>query len=84
MNGRVILMACAVLALLGCSKLTLENYNKISMGMEYDAVVELLGPPKTCDDVLGVRSCQWGDETRSVQVNFVAGQVLIFSSRNIQ
>lgn len=84
MNSRFILMTCALLALLGCSKLTLENYNKISMGMEYDAVVELLGPPEKCDDILGVRSCQWGDETRSVQVNFVAGQVLIFSSRNIQ
>lgn len=84
MNGRVKLVMCVLFALSGCSKLTLENYNKISVGMEYDAVVELIGPPEKCDDVLGVRSCQWGDEARSVQVNFVAGQALIFSSRNIR
>lgn len=84
MNIRTVLIMGLMLALLGCSKLTLDNYNKITMGMSYDAVVLLIGPPEKCDDMMGVRSCEWGDDKRSVQVNFVAGQVLIFSSRNLK
>ena len=72
------------LLLLGCSKLTLENYDKIGVGMGYDEVTQLIGAPDRCDDVMGVRNCQWGDDRRSVQVSFVAGKVLLFSSSNLQ
>lgn len=78
-----VLVSGLLLAVLGCSKLTLENYNRIAVGMSYDEVVELIGAPKTCDDVLSVRSCTWGDETRSVKVNFLAGEVLLYSSANL-
>jgi len=73
-----------MLALPGCSKLTLENYDKIAVGMPYDEVTRLIGPPDRCDDVMGVRSCRWGDEKRFIHVNFVAGQVLLFSSGNLK
>ena len=73
-----------MLTLLGCSKLTLENYSKITVGMPYDEVTRLIGPPDQCDDVMGVRSCQWSDDKRSIHVNFVAGQVLLFSSSNLK
>lgn len=73
-----------LLMLLGCSKLTLENYGKIGVGMSYDEVTQLIGAPDRCDDVMGVRSCQWGDDRRSIQVSFVAGKVLLFSSANLQ
>jgi hypothetical protein len=69
--------------LLACSKLTQENYNKIAMGMTYDEVVALLGAPANCDDVMGVRSCKWGDDTHSVNVNFMGGKVLLYSSSNL-
>jgi hypothetical protein len=74
----------SLLLLLACSKLTLENYNKLTMGMPYDDVVKLLGAPASCDDVMGVRSCKWGDDTHSVDVNFLGGKVLLFSSNNLQ
>lgn len=73
-----------LLAMLGCSKLTIENYNQITTGMTYDEVTQLLGKPAECDDLMGVRNCRWGDETRSAQVSFVAGKVLLFSSSNLQ
>jgi hypothetical protein len=73
-----------LLTMLGCSKLTLENYGKITMGMSYDEVTQLIGPPDQCDDMMGVRSCSWGDDKHSVHVNFLAGQVLLFSSSNLK
>ena len=73
-----------LLVMLGCSKITLENYNKISMGMSYDEVTQLIGSPDTCDDVMGVRNCLWGDEKRSINISFVGSKVLLFSSSNLQ
>ena len=81
---RFILSLGLIWGLLGCSPLTLDNYNKIAMGMEYDEVTQLIGAPEQCDDVMGIRSCQWGDEQRGVNVNFVAGKVLLFSSHNLR
>lgn len=84
MTIRTVLTMGLMLLLLGCSKLTLENYSKITVGMKYEEVTRLIGTPAHCDDVMGVRSCQWGDDKRSVNVNFVAGKVLLFSSSNLQ
>lgn len=84
MKTLTVLLLGLALTLSGCSKLTLANYDKITMGMPYDEVVQLIGPPDRCNDVMGVRSCQWGDEKRSIQVNFLAGEVLLFSSSNLK
>jgi hypothetical protein len=84
MKIRNVLAMGLLLVMLGCSQLTLKNYNQITVGMRYDEVTQLLGSPDHCDDVMGVRNCQWGDETRSVNVSFVAGKVLLFSSHNLQ
>jgi hypothetical protein len=80
----VVAMSLMLVMMLGCSKLTIENYNRITAGMNYDEVTRLLGKPDACDDVIGVRSCRWGDEARSVHVSFVAGKVLLYSSSNLQ
>lgn len=84
MKIRSILAMGVVLLMLGCSRVTLENYNKLSVGMSYEEVSQLLGSPERCDDMMGVRVCQWGDEKRSIHVNFIAGKVLLFSSSNLQ
>jgi hypothetical protein len=84
MKIRTVLAMSLFLVLLGCSKLTVENYDKIAVGMSYDEVTRLIGAPDACDDVMGVRNCKWGDETRSVNVSFVADKVLLFSSSNLK
>jgi hypothetical protein len=84
MKIRTVFAMGLFLALLGCSKVTLENYDKIAVGMSYDEVTQLLGTPDQCDDVMGVRNCKWGDEKRSVNVSFVADKVLLFSSSNLK
>jgi hypothetical protein len=73
-----------LLALLACSKLTLQNYDKIAAGMSYEDVTGLIGEPAKCDDVMGIRNCTWGDEKRSVNVSFIGGKVLLFASRNLK
>ncbi|MHB1091374.1 hypothetical protein [Thiobacillus sp.] len=84
MKIQTVVVLGLLLAMLGCSKLTLENYGKITVGMPYDKVVQLIGLPGQCDDVMGLRNCTWGDDKRSVHVNFLAGQVLLFSSSNLK
>ncbi len=73
-----------LLVALGCSKLTLENYDKIEPGMSFDEVTKLIGQPEKCDDVMGMRHCSWGDEKRSINVTFAGSKVLLFSSSNLQ
>lgn len=84
MHRRTFLAVGLLPLALGCSKLTIDNYSQISAGMSYDEVVGLIGKPDRCDDVMGVRNCAWGDETRSVSVSFVGGKVLLFSSTNLR
>ena len=71
------------LFLAACSPLSVENYNKLKVGMSYNEVKQILGAPAKCSDVLGVKHCSWGDENRHVDVNFIGDQVLIFSAENI-
>jgi hypothetical protein len=84
MKIRTVIAMGLLLVMLGCSKITLENYNKISVGMGYDEVTQLIGPPDECDDVMGVRNCLWGDAKRSIKVSFVGNKVLLFSSSNLK
>ena len=82
MRKSIVLIALCLL-LAGCSKLTMDNYNKIKTGMNYSEVVEILGQPDTCSETLGVRSCQWGDDQRHAQVNFVGDKVLLSYAHNL-
>ena len=75
----------AGLVLAACSsKVSLENYGKLRTGQSYDEVKQILGDPARCDEALGIRTCVWGDEQRGINVNFVAGQVMLLSARNLK
>lgn len=83
MKARTILFTSLLLLLPGCSKLTLENYSKIALGMPYEDVTRLIGRPDKCDDVMGLRTCIWGSESHSASVTFAGGKVMLFSSSNL-
>lgn len=83
MNARI-LTAIFVLLLAACSKLTLENYDRLRSGMSYEKVKEILGAPSQCSEVLGVKSCTWGDDKRYIKANFVGNQVLLFSAEGLR
>jgi hypothetical protein len=71
--------------LAACSgQLNLDNYNKLKSGQSYDEVKKIIGEPTRCDEMLGIRSCVWGDEQRGISVNFVAGQAVLLSARNLK
>jgi hypothetical protein len=70
--------------LMGCSKLTVANYDKLKTGLPYEQVVNLLGAPTACDEVLGIKSCRWGDEKHKIIVNFVGEKVVLTSAENIR
>ena len=70
-------MACS-------SKVNLENYGKLRTGQSYEDVTKIRGDPARCDEVLGIRTCVWGDEQRGISVNFVAGQVMLLSAKNLK
>ncbi|HEU4620768.1 MAG TPA: hypothetical protein VFS42_00960 [Burkholderiaceae bacterium] len=78
-----LLMSVALLGACG-GRLTAENYAKLSTGMPYEEVRKLFGDPASCTDVLGVKSCRWGDERRWVNVNFVADKAVLFMAENVK
>jgi hypothetical protein len=78
-----IALLSAVLGACG-SQLSLENYNKLKVGQSYDEVKQVIGDPARCDEMLGVRTCVWGDEQRGISVNFVAGKVMLLSARSLK
>lgn len=84
MHIRLIIALSSLTMLLGCSKLTMENYSKIKMGIEYGDVVKILGKPDNCSEALFARSCVWGNEQKNITVNFVGGKVILFTSKNIK
>ncbi|MFZ5798151.1 MAG: hypothetical protein ACYCYR_10750 [Desulfobulbaceae bacterium] len=76
------LLLCCLL-LVACSRVTNENYRKIRVGMTYPEVVQLLGEPAKCDSLLTARSCTWGSKGKTIDIQFVADQVVLFSSKGL-
>lgn len=81
---RTLALVTLSLVLAACSKVTVENYNKLEPGMPYAKVQELLGKPTRCNDILTVKNCVWGDDKSNINVSFVADQVVLFTSENIR
>ncbi len=77
------LLILGLLLLSGCSKVTKENYGKLKAGMPYDEVVRILGDTSTCDGALGAKSCIWGDDTRNINVKFIADKVIFLSHKGL-
>ncbi|WP_120994782.1 outer membrane protein assembly factor BamE [Stutzerimonas urumqiensis] len=76
------LLATALLA--GCNPVTQDNFARLKPGMPRAEVEALLGEPTECAGALGVSSCQWGDESRFISIQFAADQVLLFSGKGLK
>ena len=72
-----------VLLLAGCSKLSMENYIQLKVGMSYQEVTAIIGDASSCEEVIGTRSCVWGDDSKSVKAGFVADKAIAFSHKGL-
>jgi hypothetical protein len=80
----IALIAVSVLLLVaGCSKVSKENYDKISMGMNYDEVISILGDADECSGAVGVENCTWGGGDKQIKINFVGKKVVLFSAEGL-
>ncbi|MBN8445490.1 MAG: outer membrane protein assembly factor BamE [Gammaproteobacteria bacterium] len=82
MKKLLIILGC--LALTACSKLTVENYDKLTMGMTYQQVTDIIGSPVSCDEVIGTRTCQWGDDTANVHATFISDKAIAFTHKGLK
>jgi len=78
-----IFVMLAILAVFGCSKLNQENYDRLSVGMEYQEVIELLGNPDECKSVLNAKNCIWGDSSKNITIKIIADKVVFLSSTGL-
>jgi len=67
----------------GCSKATQENYDKLSVGMDYEEVIKILGDPNECKSILNAKNCTWGDSSKRISVKLVADKVVFLSSEGL-
>jgi hypothetical protein len=74
----------SIFLLASCSKVTAENYAKVKSGMDYKEVTSILGNPASCDDVVGFKSCKWGDEKSHITVRFAGDAVIMSSAENLR
>lgn len=84
MLKRSVFLIALITLLVGCSKLTRENYDKLAMGMGYEEVVSILGKPDNCSDTLFAKSCMWGNERKNITVNFIGDKVILYTSKHIK
>ncbi len=70
------LVMAAAMLLSACSKVTLENYNKLKRGMEKAEVEAIIGAPSSCSETLGVQSCMWGTEQSNITITYAGNKVL--------
>jgi hypothetical protein len=82
MYTMVLLVLLALLT--GCSKLTADNYARITTGVEYREVVRILGTPVSCSEVVFVKSCIWGNEQKNITVSFMGDTTILTGSKNIK
>lgn len=87
MNYKNLLKAVSIaalsLSLAACGKINKENYDKLSAGMAFTEVTNLIGSPDNCETTLGIKSCQWGDEKKYIKVSFVVDKATVFSNKGI-
>ncbi len=79
-------LAAVVLAMVlvsGCSRVNMDNYQKLKVGMDFAEVEAIIGGADECSEKVGVRVCTWGNETKNITVTFVAGKATVFGHEGL-
>ena len=67
-----LLIIAAALTLAACSKVSLENYEKIKIGMDKTEVEAILGSADNCVEKTLHTSCTWGDDAKNIEITLGA------------
>ena len=78
-----LLIIAATLSLAACSKVSLENYKKIEVGMDKAEVEAILGSADNCVEKTLHTNCVWGDESKNIEITLVSDKVTIYSKHGI-
>ncbi|PAY02846.1 DUF3862 domain-containing protein [Pseudoalteromonas sp. HM-SA03] len=79
-----LLTAAALLTLAGCSKINLENYNKIEVGMDKTEVENILGSADKCEEKTLHTNCIWGSEDKHIKVTLLSDKVTLYSKKGLE
>ncbi|WP_230086277.1 outer membrane protein assembly factor BamE domain-containing protein [Halomonas sp. 328] len=82
---RFVPVALLLVALVGCAnpRLTLDNYQRLEVGMSRAQVEAILGSPKECHGALMVDLCTWGRGARTIHAQFLGGEALAFQYQGL-
>ncbi|MEM0516267.1 outer membrane protein assembly factor BamE [Pseudoalteromonas sp. YIC-827] len=83
MKKSLLLAIAAGLTLTACSKVTLENYEQIKVGMDRAEVEALLGSPSACEDKALHTNCIWGSESKNIQITLVSDKVTLYTEKGL-
>ncbi len=82
----VLLLGWALLA--ACTQqtgtVTFESYDKLKLGMQYESVVEIMGPPDHIQPIIGIKQYTWVNGERHIHAKFIAGRAIYYSSKGLQ
>lgn len=81
---RPYLIVLAVLMLAGCSKLTEANYAKLKTGMTIDEIEAVIGSADRCEETLGFRACEWGDQEQYIHVKYLGEKAISLSKKGLR
>lgn len=74
-----------IMSVIACSRLNMENYERLKMGMEKDEVESIIGGASSCEESIGSESCLWGSESGThIKINFVGGKAVLFSHDGLE
>jgi len=59
------------------------HFDNLSVGMDYQEAVEILGDPDECKSVLNAKNCIWGDSSKNITIKIVADKVVFLSSTGL-
>jgi hypothetical protein len=79
-----LLLATAILTLTGCSKVNMENYNKVKVGMDKAEIEAILGSADQCEEKTLHTNCTWGSEDKHIMVTLVSDKVTLYTKKGLE
>ncbi|MCG7534870.1 DUF3862 domain-containing protein [Pseudoalteromonas sp. OOF1S-7] len=79
-----ILTLTLFLGLAACSKVSMENYDKIEVGMDKTELEQILGSADQCEEKTLHTNCTWGNDSKHIKVTLVSDKVTLYSKKGLE